>query len=398
MPSVSGANFSKADILSAVETLAWSSLPVLADQVVQHLFFKNIPPRIDRTIAGLFTCAIIICYLPYGSPARLGAPFLFMAYRAALSFWNRKPKPTTTPKPPASAPSPQTPPTTKNPAPSAALDSSAKTPAAAKEEAAPPPTSTSKPPAARSVPTIRFTPPSPPRERPQAAEQSTSASPAKASVGSAPKEGIREKTKQLEDGKNAFMAQAQRVDQEVRKNLTSIPVKIKITDLLQKETKSELKDPEVINATFYINPHFLFKFSREMLPTLQRDMKKQYSITENTFFCWVFLSREKTVEPSRFPFEYFPIEILRPLAGKKKTTILKIETETKVFEIEFLKATCQAVGKCLKKLDKCTKYETIQPEACVIPMNPEKDTDGLTIQVQAVFMMKRCYLTPFEKK
>jgi hypothetical protein len=389
------------------------------------LFFKNIPPRIDRTIAGLFTCAIVICYLPYGAPARVGAPFLFIAYRAALSFWNRKPKPTTTPKPPASAPSSRTPPTAKKPAataaldkatatppktgegqpplksvsgpdsklekekaaPPAALDPSAKPSAAVREGAAPLSTSTSKPPAAKPE------------------EKKSEAAPASSSPGPAPKEGILEKLNQHQGRVAAFREQAKRLDLELRKNLTNIQVKVKITYLPQQETASEpkakaiLKEPEVIAATFYLNSHFLFNFPKEMISTIQ----KLYSVPEKTSFCWVFLAPDDSKQylynkPSLFPFEYLPIETLRPLAGKKKNTTLKFETSQQIFEIEFIKASCRETSKCLQKLDKCTKHETMLPDVCPILLNPEKDIEGIENQSQAVLIMNKCYLTPFEKK
>ncbi|MBS0648278.1 MAG: hypothetical protein JSS10_03525 [Verrucomicrobia bacterium] len=427
MPStIPPLSFSKADILSAVETLAWSSLPVLADQAVQKLFFKNIPPnpKIDRTITGLITCAIIILYLPKGSPACIGAPCFYLAYRAALSYWNRKPTPPQTPrphKPPASAPASKAVPPLPAKKPAA---TSVSAPMTASREGPPPAlpgiSSAAKPSEEKAAPPVaaQQEPPLPPLSKPSAAVPipagETSPSQEKSPATEAqekkpeaekkePPPAIRKKINQAQQQADVLKQQVAHLDHEIRLNLRSFSAKVKITDLPQQEIKSESKEmitpkePVVIDATFYINPRFVFKLPPEIILFAQKGTKKQYLITENTSFCRVFLCHTKK-DPSIFPFEYFPLEILRPLVGKKKLTILKIVTEKQVFEIELLKASMTEIGTCLEKLDDSKKHTTIKPDALVAPLKGKRDIDEMRISIEAALTMDKCYLTPFEKK
>ena len=177
---------------------------------------------------------------------------------------------------------------------------------------------------------------------------------------------------------------------------TRIKVKVKITYLPKKETdsdpqekKSIPKEPVIISKDIYINPTCVFKFPKEMIPTLQTMKNIPYPITEKTSFCWIFLLSE-TPDQSIFPFDYLPTTLLSTL--NKKMTVLKLETKETIFEIEFLRAGSHTVGKCLDKLNKCTRVEFIQSKFAMIPMNFKDDPDGLMLLTRTALTMDNCYI------
>jgi hypothetical protein len=416
MPSaVSGPSFSKADILPALKALAWSSLPMIADQLAQRIFYKkaSVNRGTDLTLTGLATCIVVVYFLPSGSPAKIGAPLLYLAYRAALYYWNTAPKP---PKAPTQS-APRKPPAQKPAVPiqshsdsstaaaaTPALRPAGETPFSSTHNASyesPVRSATTLP-----IPTITFTPASPRADSkskapPKPEEREADACPA-ADKSTSPSDRINAKFQKANSQAKVIQEKAGRLSMEMEKTATAIAVKVKITYLPTKETESDPKEkkpipkePEVISATILINSTCIYSFPKNMIPVLQTGMKIKYPITEDTPFCWVSLFLEKT-KGSLLPFNYLPTKIFESL--DKKITALKIETDEKVFEIEFLKAGTRLVGKCLAKLGKCKRVEPIQSQYAMIPVNFKDDPEGVVSQTMAALTIANCYLKPFEKE
>lgn len=428
--AVSGPSFTKADILPALKALAWSSLPIVADQFAQHMFFKKTPVNrgTDLTITGLITCAFVIYFLPSDSPARVGAPVLYLAYRAALFYWNRAPKPpriTTQPTPqkspakkaaprshqPARSKGSATPtaprqPPAQKPTPPTQNPSDAPTPAVPAAPPKPPEktnvlyVSQGTPSAALSIPTITFTPASPRGD----SEEKTPPKPEEKKADTPNPESasdiIRKQNTEALLQHQGSIQRTKALNSLMYDKAERIPVKVKITYLPKKETETDskqtkeiVKDPEVIQTQLLINSICLFKLPIKALPKLLPKLKEKYLITAQTLFCWVFLTAKN--EKSLFPFDYLPIESLRAI--NKKGSILKIETEENVFEIEFSKTASQSIVRCLKKLEKCKIIEDTPSRHALVPVDLGHELEDLIAHLRETHIVSNCYLTPLER-
>jgi len=80
--------------------LGISILPIVADQLEQRVFSKKCSPHHLETaslVTGSVVCLLISRVLP--PSIKLGAPILYLAYKAAQSYLNRQPPPDKGPKP-----------------------------------------------------------------------------------------------------------------------------------------------------------------------------------------------------------------------------------------------------------------------------------------------------------
>jgi len=260
------------------------------------------------------------------------------------------------------------------------------------------------PPAAAPIPAIILTPPSPE----DISKEQPLPKPEEKKAAASDQEPIQSLSDLIRKQDNEALLKHQRsvqnattLNHEMYHTAVNTHVKVKITYLPKKETGTEsqqikgiLKNPEVIQTDIRINATRLFKLSSKALPTLLPELKEKYSITEATSFCWVFLANTENNE-SHFPFDYLPIERLRML--NKKATLLKIETEEKVLEIEFLGSGVKSIQKCLKKLDKCKAVADAQSRHALIPVNFEDEWADLCPRMTETLIVSNCYLTPLKK-